>query len=156
MERKILMLTSLKNILLGKESSVQQAESASAAEKIAVAICALLLEMAYSDDEFSGDEREKIVKIMVETYSIDENEVNDIIRKAEQEREKEIDLWQFTRQINENYSKEEKMVIARKLWEIIFSDGKVDQHEEYLMRKLTSLLNLSHGDMIEAKIAAKG
>jgi uncharacterized tellurite resistance protein B-like protein len=148
----ISMLSSLKSFLLGDEKSFKVDKTVSTDEKIAIATCTLLLEMAYSDDEFSDIEREQIVKIMINTYSIDENDADDIMVQAEKERESGIDLWQFTNKINEHYTKDEKMVIAKNLWEIIYADGKVDKHEEYLMRKLTSLLNLSHGDMINAKM----
>jgi uncharacterized tellurite resistance protein B-like protein len=45
--------------------------------------------------------------------------------------------------------------VAETLWRVIYTDGKVDEHEEYLMRKLTFLLALEHEDMIEAKFSAR-
>lgn len=149
------MLKSLKNIVFGGEESALSGEQINSTEKVAVATCALMLEMAYADDEFSEDEQEKILKILVEKYQIAADDALDIIEQANSQRKNNIDLWQFTHKINENYSKNEKLEVARNLWDIVYSDGKVDKHEEYLMRKLTSLLNLSHGDMIQTKIDAE-
>ena len=146
------MLKSLKDILFGGDESTLSGESINSTDKVAVATCALMLEMAYADDEFSEDEQKKILKILVEKYRIAADDALDLIELANTQRKTNIDLWQFTHKINESYSKDEKLDVARNLWEIIYSDGKVDKHEEYLMRKLTSLLNLSHGDMIQAKI----
>ena len=75
--------------------------------------------------------------------------------KSDFERKESLDLWQFTNLINQSYSREEKLKVAETLWRVIYTDGKVDQHEEYLMRKLTYLLNLEHQDMIEAKFKAR-
>ncbi len=146
------MLDSIKNFILGDSGNSNENNLESSQEKVALATCALLLEMAYADDEFTDDEKEKMLKILSDNFEITEQEAFDLMQQAEGEREKNIDLWQFTHKINEDYSKEEKLQVARNLWQVIYSDRKVDKHEEYLMRKLTSLLNLSHGDMIEAKI----
>ena len=41
------------------------------------------------------------------------------------------------------------------VWSIIFADGKLDANEDYFAHKLANLLRLSHGEMIDAKLAAK-
>jgi len=148
------MLSSLRDMLFGKEDTAQLEDQINSSDKVAVATCALMLEMAYIDDEFSDDEKNQILKILTETYEFEYEDALELIEQADKERKDGIDLWQFTHKINKNYSKDEKLEVARNLWEIIYSDGKVDKHEEYLMRKLTSLLNLSHGDMIQAKLDA--
>jgi uncharacterized tellurite resistance protein B-like protein len=63
-----------------------------------------------------------------------------------------VDLWQFTKLINENYSNEEKIKIIEILWQIVYVDGKMDQHEHYLMNKLQNLLRLTHDQLITAKL----
>jgi uncharacterized tellurite resistance protein B-like protein len=66
--------------------------------------------------------------------------------------EDSVDLWQFAQLINENYAIEEKMEIIEMLWKIVYVDGKMDEHEHYLMDKLSSLLRLSHKQLIDAKL----
>jgi len=63
-----------------------------------------------------------------------------------------VDLWQFARLINENYSTEEKIEIIETLWQMVYVDGKMDQYEHYLMNKLKNLLRLSHEQLIRAKL----
>ena len=63
-----------------------------------------------------------------------------------------LDLWQFAKLINENYTNEEKIAIIETLWRIVFVDGKMDQYEHYLMNKLKNLLRLSHQQLIDAKL----
>jgi uncharacterized tellurite resistance protein B-like protein len=38
------------------------------------------------------------------------------------------------------------------LWELVYSDGKMDGHENYFMHKLARLLRLTHRDLIDAKL----
>ncbi len=46
----------------------------------------------------------------------------------------------------------EKIEIIEILWRIVYVDGKMDEHEHYLMNKLSNLLRLSHNQLIEAKL----
>jgi uncharacterized tellurite resistance protein B-like protein len=124
-------------------------------EKVAVATCALLLEMAHSDDEFSEIEKNEIKKIMHSEFELSENKVDEIIELSNEERKESLDLWQFTNLINENFSKEEKIKVIEYIWQVVYADNKVDQYEEYLVRKLSYLLNIDHKDMIDAKLRVK-
>ncbi|MCJ7540476.1 MAG: TerB family tellurite resistance protein, partial [Desulfobacterales bacterium] len=78
-----------------------------------------------------------------------------LIAEAEKQLEESVDLWQFARLINENYSNEEKMEIIETLWRIVYVDGKMDQYEHYLMNKLKNLLRVSHNQLIDAKLKVK-
>ena len=71
---------------------------------------------------------------------------------TEEELEKSIDLWRFTSQINKNCSLEEKLCIIETVWQVAYSDGRLDSHEDYLIHKLSELFNISHKDLIEAKL----
>ena len=72
--------------------------------------------------------------------------------EAELELAESVDLWQFARLINENYSNDEKIEIIETLWRVVYVDGKMDEHEHYLMGKLKNLLRLSQDQLIEAKL----
>ena len=42
------------------------------------------------------------------------------------------------------------------MWAIAAADGDADSHEEQLIRRVSELLYVSHGDFIRAKLAALG
>ena len=119
---------------------------------IRVATCALLVEIARIDEKFTDAEMETILSILKEKYGLPQNHADALIAEAEKELEKSVDLWQFTKLINENYSKEEKIEIIETLWRIVYVDGKMDQYEHYLMGKLQNLLRLTHDQLITAKL----
>jgi uncharacterized tellurite resistance protein B-like protein len=119
---------------------------------IRVATCALLVEIARIDEKFTDAEMEAILSILIEKYGLSPDHADALIAEAEKELEKSVDLWQFTKLINDNYSNEEKIEIIETLWRIVYVDGKMDQHEHYLMSKLQNLLRLTHDQLITAKL----
>jgi uncharacterized tellurite resistance protein B-like protein len=119
---------------------------------VRVAVCALLLEMAQIDKQFTKEELKTILDLLMDRYDLSRDEANAIIEEADQELKDSLDAWQFARLINEAYTPEEKMAIVETLWQVVFVDGKMDQHENYLMHKFSNLLRLSNKQLIDAKL----
>ena len=124
-------------------------------DRISRATCALLLEIAHADSEFSDEEKEKIIITLKNKFNLNSSDAQSLIDLADLERKESLDLWQFTNLINQNFTREEKIKVIEVLWSVVYVDGKVDMHEEYLMRKLSFLLNIDHSDMIDTKIRAR-
>lgn len=119
---------------------------------IRVATCALFLEIAKSDGEFSDAERHQIMEIIRGEYDVSSAEAVAITETAEAALDGSIDTWRFTNQINENYSIEEKTRVVELLWRVVYADGRLDGHEDYLVHKLATLLRLQHKQLIAAKL----
>ena len=122
-------------------------------QDVRVATCALFLEMAHIDDTFTKEETEIILSILKEKYQLSDEHADHLLEEAGRELKESIDLWQFSKLINDNYSTEEKMEVIKILWEIVFVDGKMDRYENYLMHKVATLLRLSNEKLIDAKLA---
>ena len=122
---------------------------------IRVATCALFLEMANIDGEFSEMERRHVVSILKRDFGLSDEEAGSLLDASEEELKGSIDLWQFTNLINQNYSMDEKIRIIESIWEIVYTDGKLEKHEDYLAHKLANLLRLTHKQLIEAKLKVK-
>jgi uncharacterized tellurite resistance protein B-like protein len=119
-----------------------------------LATCAIFLEMANIDNEFSDDERENILAMFEREYNLPREEVVELKRASREELDQSLDVWQFTNAINQHYSNAEKIRIVELLWELVYADGKMDGHENYFMHKLARLLRLNHRDLIDAKLTA--
>ena len=117
-----------------------------------IAACALFVEMARIDEKFTEVEMETILSIVQERYGLTREHADALVSEADKELDKSVDLWQFARLINENYSTDEKIEIIETLWRMVFVDGKMDRYEHYLMNKLKNLLRLSHDQLIAAKL----
>ncbi len=119
---------------------------------VRTAACALFLEMARADGQFSDEEQDRIVAILKDDYHLTDEEALGLIQATDRELEQSIDLWHFTNRINQSYSAEEKTRLIHMLWKIVYVDGTMDKHERYLVHKLSNLLRLSHEELIDAKM----
>jgi uncharacterized tellurite resistance protein B-like protein len=128
--------------------------AARAVPEVQLAACALLLELAHADSEFSTAERAHIQNALTRHFGLDEATAGDLITLAESERRQSIDHFQFTRLINEQYDLGQKMVLAEVMWGVILADGTIAEHEAYLVRKLANLLNLEPGYLAQARRSA--
>ena len=124
-------------------------------QDIHVATCALLLEMAAIDGEFSKEEKESIITILKSRYNLTEEDALALIDASREEITKSIDLWQFTNLINKNYTEEEKIRVIETIWKVVYADGILEKHEDYLVHQLGKLLRLTHSQLIEAKLTVK-
>jgi uncharacterized tellurite resistance protein B-like protein len=122
---------------------------------VRVAACALLLEMADVDGEFSSDERDIIVFTLRDHYGLPQKAARELLDAAAREVEESIDLWRFTNLINQHYTREEKEQILELVWQVALSDHNLDRHEDYLAHKLGELLRLDNRQLIDAKLRAK-
>ncbi|BCR05884.1 hypothetical protein DESUT3_29530 [Desulfuromonas versatilis] len=140
--------------LLRKLTGVAGPEKGAAAEpdRIQVAACVLLLEMAHTDGEFHAMEATLVKDLLADKFQLSAEATAELIALAQQEREASLDIYQFTRQIDANFSLEQKLEVIESLWRIVYVDGVLDKYEEYLMRQLAKLLHISHRQMIEAKL----
>ncbi|HEB83482.1 MAG TPA: TerB family tellurite resistance protein [Bacteroidetes bacterium] len=134
---------------------VPEASSDTGARDLSLAICVLLLEAAQADDVFTPEERDYVIRTLKERYELNDEEAETLMEHASSERENSVDLWQFTNRLNERMNRDEKQEVLSEVWEVIYADGKLDAHEDYLAHRLAALLNLSHGDFIAAKLEAQ-
>ena len=140
-----------KNLEPFAEGQADDAAALPAHDPIAVAACALLLELAHADDEFTDDERIHIESAMGHHFQLPPDTVAEVIALAEEERKRSVDLYQFTRLIADRYDLGQKMVLAEVMWRVVYADGELAKHESYLMRKISNLLDLRPGFLSEAR-----
>ncbi len=125
------------------------------AQRLRIATCVLLLEVAHADDEFSEQEREKIHAVIGQRFKLDPDQTAELLAVAEEVRLNEDDLFQFSRLINESYTRPRKLAILDLLWEVVYSDGVLEAHEDALMHKMGTLLGIRHEELMALKIRVK-
>ena len=89
-------------------------------------------------DEIYTEEEKEIKKTLIKLGSKDD-EIEDIINKAETIESDSNQILNFTKEFK-NVDQKTKIMIVEVLWEIIYSDNKSDMYEANLMRRLTGLL----------------
>jgi len=125
---------------------------ASRFEKVQVATCALLLEVAHSDGHYQAVEARIVHDLLAEKFNLSAAAVAELVDYSHQHREDSTDLFQFAREINAHFTREEKADVMEGIWRVIYADGTLDKFEDALARQLATLLRLDHKDVIERKL----
>ncbi len=150
------MITTLKK-LFGIDSKNVTAEITVEDEtkKIQIATCALFIELAKSDNDFSSEEREEIISIMKDTFQLTDEYVAALMELSERQIKDSISIYEFTSVINESFSSQQKFELIKNLWRLIYVDRRLDVYEDHLIKKIGGTLNLSHSVIISAKMLVK-
>lgn len=150
------MLGFIKNLISNEDDANNSvSKKYNSDTQIQIATCALFLEIANSDDDFSIEEKVFIEKTMRNEFNLDDELVSELLALATQQTNNSVSLYEFTDVINKSYGREAKLVIIKNLWRLVFADGKLDKYEEYFMRTISKNLHLEHSDMIATKMEAK-
>lgn len=120
-----------------------------------VAACALLLEMAWADDTFSADERQRIEEIVARHFALGVEGARELLEAADRERRQATDLYQLTSVITRHYDEGQRLLLSELLWRVVDADGVLSEHEDYLTQKLAVLLDLRPGYLAEARKRAR-
>ena len=141
----------------GASAATRAADAdADARYRLHVAACALLLELAHADDEFSEQERAHIEAVLRRHFALDEETARELVELAEAERQSAIDLYQFTSLIRDSYDLGQKTLLAEIMWGLLMTDGEIAHHEAYMLRKIANLLDLEPGYLAAARKRAHG
>lgn len=131
----------------------QGEQSTQRAQRLAAA--ALLFEVSRSDNDIDDQEKNRIENIVRERFELSGEEVETLMNLAAQEVQAASDLFGFTSLINDHWSIDQRVQLAELMWEVAFVDGKLDDHEVHLMRKIQKLLHIPHKRFIGAKLQAR-
>jgi uncharacterized tellurite resistance protein B-like protein len=149
------MITAIQELLkkhLGPETAVQ----ADKGDALQLATATLLMEVAGADDHIDDEERRVIRRIVTDVFGLSDEQAATIACEAERQANDTTSLYPFTRLLTRECSLEERIEIVRLLWEVAFVDGRIDAHEEHLVRKVAELLYVPHSQFIRGKLHHAG
>lgn len=146
------MIDLLKRFFRADDHHATHSANGDSERDVIVAVCALFLEMGRIDETFTEAEMSRVITILTGKYGLAREDCDALIKEADRALAESVDLWQFARVINENFSNARKEKLIERLWQVVYVDGKMDAHEHYLMNKLSNLLRLSHKQLIDAKL----
>ena len=138
------------NFLEKFKSEKAELISATSEEKN-ILIASLLIECAKEDGDFSDDEIIKIKSLLNTKLKIDSNNVNAIFDAALEITQDNVEIYSLTKDIRDNFSHEEILKILEYMWAVMLADGRVDDFEAALMRKIIGLFHLTGRDSSIAK-----
>jgi len=133
----------------------EESTTISPEKALQLATAALLIEISRADFEVADEERTAIEEALNGSFGLSDDETREIVSLAEQNVDESISLYEFTRLVDEAFTPEQKRHIVGLLWQVAFSDDRLEEREEYLIRKIAKLLHVTHEDFIDEKLKAK-
>ena len=111
-----------------------------------VAIAALLVEAARSDDHYAEDERAMIDRVLAGRFALPPAEAGALRARGEAAQAEAVDLVRFTRAIKDAVAYEDRVGVIEALWRVILADDEIGHEESALVRRLAGLLYVSDPD----------
>lgn len=120
------------------------------------AAAVLLLELAVADAGIDDSERKVIERAMIEHFGLAEAELRELMAEAGRRQRDAHSLHEFTHQLRTGLDPAARGDLVEWLWKVGFADGRLDRHEEHLVRRLADLLGVPHKEFIRRKHRAAG
>ena len=111
----------------------------------------LAYELARSDGSIT---QEELSILMSEIEKIAEKvgkEKEELFRIIKIYSKESVSFYEFVEDINQNYSKQEKLNLLKLMWKTAYTDKKLDVNEEKLIRRLANLINIKDMDVLKLK-----
>ena len=147
------MIEAIQKFFSARIETKEGDEEKEAAARVAAA--ALLFEAAMSDYQLDDVERQTIKDLIIEQFNLDQSDAMTLITLAEGQAKEATGLHGFTTLINQNWSETERVNLMEKMWRVVYADGRLDDHELHLMRKIQRLLHIPQIDYVAGKLRNK-
>jgi|TARA_Y100000389_G_scaffold96821_1_gene93582 uncharacterized tellurite resistance protein B-like protein len=141
-----------KDITSNKKTNIKPNSLESFKDEMVLCICVLLIEVSKSDDDYDDSEKEKIVDLLEKQFSLNHDQIDMLMQMADKKNNEIVSLHELTATLNKEYTYSEKKNVIKMLWDIAYSDGRIDKYEDYTIRKISDLLYIKHSDFIKAKL----
>jgi uncharacterized tellurite resistance protein B-like protein len=119
-----------------------------------LAVAVLLLECARADFDRSAAEIGTVRDALAGHFGLSEIDADALVREAGQESERAVSMHDYVGRINRDLGPDDKRDIMAMLWRVAWADGRIDPHEEALIRRLADLLYVPHAQFVQEKLAA--
>ena len=138
-----------------KKNKVQQDAEQKPESEIELIGAVLAYEIARSDGDISDSELSLLIeetkKIALEVNKTDE----EILSIIETYSKNSVSFHEFIADINNDFSKEEKLSLISFLWDVAYADSKLDVDEERLIRRIADLIRIKDIEVLKLKDKAK-
>ncbi len=149
------MLQALKELF---ESLLAPAGSQSPQERehtLQLATAVLLVEVMRVDGNMSTAQHGAIMAALRERFTLPDDALTQLVERALQVAETANDYYQFTSNMNEQFTQAQKIQVVESMWQVAYADAHLDENEISLIGKIAELLYVTQGEYIAAKMRAK-
>jgi uncharacterized tellurite resistance protein B-like protein len=112
---------------------------------------ALLIETARADFADDPQECAAVEQLIARHFDLDPTATADLLAAADSRVDDAVSLFEFTRQLNQQLDEAQKLRVLEMMWRVAHADGRIDKHEEHLLRRVADLLHLRHQDFVRLR-----
>ena len=145
------MLDRIRALLTAQLGAGEAAAGSHGPDELQLAAVALLVEAAQMDDDFGPAERDKIIELVQRRFALSEADSAELLQAASDKVDQSIQIFGFTRVIDDAFSEAERVELMEMLWEVAYADGELHDYEAALMRRLAGLLYVTDRDSGDAR-----
>lgn len=125
-------------------------------EDARLALTALLVRIARSDNDYSTDEKKRIDRITARRYNLGPGAVDALREEAEALEAEAPDTVRFTRAIKDAVPYEDRLSVVKAMWDVVLADGTRAKEEDALVRMAAHFLGISDRDSALARQDVSG
>ena len=119
--------------------------------EIELTAAVLAYEIARSDGNISKDELQVLMDEIEKIAIKSGKDKLEIFKIVETYSSSSVSFHEFIEDINNNYSKGEKLLLIKFLWRTAYADGRLDVDEERLVRRVADLIKIKDIEVLKLK-----
>ncbi|MDF1726579.1 MAG: TerB family tellurite resistance protein [Sulfitobacter sp.] len=116
-----------------------------------LALTALLVRVARSDNDYAASERALIEEIARTRYGLGPQDAAALREEGEALEREAPDTVRFTRAIKDAVAYEDRLAVIEALWKVVLADGLRTDEENALLRLVANLLGITDQDSALAR-----
>tara|TARA_Y100000590_G_scaffold241531_1_gene271576 strand:- start:1328 stop:1726 length:399 start_codon:yes stop_codon:yes gene_type:complete len=121
-----------------------------------ISATSLLYSVANADNIIEENEVKSIKEIIIDFFRIKENyDIDYILNVSKEKYLNAIDIFQFSKELNKQWTYQDKIDFICCTFEVAFSDGSLHYLEESAIKNIAIILNVNFQDLIKSKIEMK-
>ncbi len=140
------MINRIKSFFVDHHARTETAGGHHTIDEFHLAAGALLVHAASVDSQFDDDERATIMTLLETRLKLSPEEARALFDAAHEAADRSIQLHGFTHAVKNGFSYDERVELIEMLWEVVYADGKLDEFESQLMRRIGGLIYVDDRD----------
>lgn len=132
--------------ILSSESDVEAPH-----EPLHIVTAALMIHVAVTHDDVNDAEKQSVLSCIQEHFDLEETQAHGVFEQALAQHDEATDLYDFTRVIMAELEYEQQIEIVRLLYRVAFADNHLENFEEHIITRISSLLGVGARERVRLK-----
>ena len=147
------LISQISDVITSPATTTDGTAARDAAIRNATAV--LMVDVARADYEFDADEFDSLLRLIQAHFDLSAEDAATLVNAADERVDGLTSLHDFTQLLHNNLDEQEKARVVGLLWQIAYADGRLDKYEDALVLKISDLLHVSRGKVMQLKHEAE-